>query len=78
MELNITDQLISGIQLSTTEWNFNPEVLISEAAINTAIFGIYYNNDVLTINDNLLEGLFALSPSGLEAYVDENKILKLK
>jgi hypothetical protein len=78
MEFNITDQLISGIQFNTTQISFDTEILISEGCLNTFHFGIYYNNGVLTINDNLLEGLVSLSPSGLELYIDDNKILKLR
>lgn len=78
MEFNITDQLISGIKIGTTEWNFTPDILISEAGIKTLAHGIYYNDGVLVIRDNLLNGLFSLSPSGLETYIDENKILKLR
>lgn len=78
MQFNIEDQLINGIEFSTTQWNFNPEILISDATLNTYAFGIYYNDGVLTISDNLLSGTFSLPASALEAYVDENKILKLR
>jgi hypothetical protein len=78
MEFNIEDQLINGIQFNTIEWTFTPEVLISDAFINASAYGIRYYNGVLTIEDNNIGLLQSLSPSGLEVYVDENKILKLR
>jgi hypothetical protein len=78
MEFNIEDQLINGIQFNTIEWTFTPEVLISDAFINVGAYGIRYYNGVLIIEDNNIGLLQSSSPSGLEAYVDENKILKLR
>lgn len=78
MQFNIEDQLIKGFQFNTTEFNFNNEILLSEINIYTSIHGVSYDNGSLTIRDNILEGLFNLSSSTLELYIDNNKMLKLK
>lgn len=75
MEFNIQDQLIKGFQFGEMSCTILYDMLISDATISTRIFGVYYENGVLTINQPLLMGS---SSTPTEAYIDDNKILKLR
>ena len=69
MNFQIEDQLIKGYVLGSLISNSVEEVLISEMVLNTAIFGIFYKDGVLT-TPNFNNG-------AIEAYVD-NSILKIR
>lgn len=76
MDFLLEDQLINGFQLGTLTNTVSEPTLISDVMINTLIFGISYYNGVLTVNDEPL--LMGSSDIPTEAYVDDNKILKLR
>ena len=69
MNFQIEDQLIKGYVLGSLISNSVEEVLISEMVLNTAIFGIFYKDGVLT-TPNFNNG-------ATEAYID-NSILKIR
>jgi len=75
MEYIIEDQLIKGFEFGPMTWFVSEEQLISEVTINTLIYGVSYYNGVLTVDQPILMGS---SSTPEEAYIDENKILKLK
>ena len=75
MEYNIQDQLVKGMEFGALTISVPEETLISDIAINTIIFGVSYYDGVLTVNQPLL---MSSSSTPTEAYIDENKILKLK
>ena len=69
MNFQIEDQLIKGYVLGPLISNSVQDVLISQMALSTAIFGIFYKDGVLT-TPNFNNG-------ATEAYV-ENSILKIR
>ena len=75
MEYNIEDQLIKGMEFGALTISVSEETLISSIAINTVLLGVSYYDGVLTVNQPLL---MSSSSTPTEAYIDENKILKLK
>jgi hypothetical protein len=69
MNFPIQDQLIKGYILGKASGEFSPDVLISEMALNTILYGIHYKDGILTVQ-NVEDGL-------TEAYVEDG-VLKLK
>jgi hypothetical protein len=75
MEFNIENQLIKGMEFDTLVISVPEEKLISDVAIHTIFGGVSYYNGVLTVNRPFLMGS---NTTLTEAYIDNNKILKLK
>jgi len=69
MNFQIEDQLIKGYILGSLISNSVQDVLISQMALSTAIFGIFYKDGVLTITN--------IESDATEAFVEDG-ILKLK